>query len=66
MLIEQIGAIAGKIWDELDQNGEKSLAQLKKKIDTTPLLLQAGIGWLAREEKIRFSKKGNSVIVGLK
>ena len=66
MIKNQIGEIAGKIWDELDQNGEASLAQLKKKIGTSAFFLQAGIGWLAREEKVSFSKRGNSLIITLK
>jgi len=63
---EQIGVIAGKIWDLVNSQGETSVAQLKKTVESNAFLLNCAIGWLAREDKVLLSKKGNSVRVSLK
>jgi len=65
MTVEQIGEIAGRIWQYLSDNGETSVAVLKKKLEIKGELAPLGLGWLAREEKIAFEKKGNSIKVAL-
>ena len=63
---EQIGITAGAIWATLSQNGESTLAALKKEIDAPADLVLAGVGWLAREEKLQFTTSGRSVKLALK
>lgn len=63
---EQIGFAAGKIWNVLSQNGESTLAALKKEIKAPTDLVLAGVGWLAREEKLQFTTSGRSVKLSLK
>ena len=41
----EIGAAAGRIWQYLAEHGEATLPER---------LLQMGVGWLAREAKLRF------------
>jgi len=61
-----IGETAGKIYRELDGAGELTAASLQKKIDVkdNPLFWQA-IGWLAREGKIGFTRKGRQTTLSL-
>jgi hypothetical protein len=54
------------VWLYLTDNGETSLATLKKEIHTTPELLCAAVGWLAREDKLDFNVNGKTVKVSLK
>jgi hypothetical protein len=63
---EQIGFVAGDVWVYLSDNGQSSLATLKKAMNTTPELLCAAVGWLAREDKLDFEISGKTVKVALK
>jgi outer membrane biosynthesis protein TonB len=63
---EQIGFVAGDVWVYLTDNGQTSLATLKKEVNTTPELLCAAVGWLAREDKLDFEISGKTVKVALK
>ncbi|QEG32857.1 hypothetical protein Pr1d_01180 [Bythopirellula goksoeyrii] len=63
---EQIGITAGDIWSVLSQNGELTITALKKEIDAPSDLVLAGVGWLAREEKLQFTTSGRSAKVSLK
>jgi hypothetical protein len=63
---EQIGFVAGDVWLYLSDNGQSSLATLKKEVNTTPELLCAAVGWLAREDKLDFEVTGKTVKVSLK
>jgi len=66
MLTEEIGAAAGKVWKALDQNGEMSVAALKKAVGTKEPAVEYAIGWLAREDKVAFRKDKNVLKVSLK
>ncbi len=61
----QIGSIAGDIFHLLDRHGEASLNDLKKELKQTPAMIQMGVGWLAREDKIVISRKGAGYLVRL-
>ncbi|PIZ16239.1 hypothetical protein COY52_07610 [Candidatus Desantisbacteria bacterium CG_4_10_14_0_8_um_filter_48_22] len=56
----EIGAAAGKIWKYLNGKGELSLNKLKTGVKVNDRLFHMAIGWLAREDKVKFStgKKG--------
>lgn len=61
-----IGEMAGKVWAELSQNGSTTLAKLKTKLAADAFLLNAAIGWLAREGKIEVVKSANTLKISLK
>lgn len=64
---EEIGAAAGQVWQALQENGELSLAELKKATGLTTPLLDWAVGWLAREDKLEFVRdKRGSVRLHLK
>jgi hypothetical protein len=52
-MIPDIGAIAGKIWQIIDeQNGQMSYLDLKELFSFSEQELLLAIGWLSREDKI--------------
>jgi hypothetical protein len=61
-----IGNVAGEIWGLLTNNGEQTLAALKKSVDAPPELVLAAIGWLAREDKLEFATTGKTVKISLR
>jgi hypothetical protein len=64
--VHEIGHHAGLIWKELDNKGPCTISALKKAKNLGEVEIQRAIGWLAREDKIRFEKKGKTVSVALK
>ena len=63
---DMIGSSAGEIYQYLYSNGETSFSKMKKELDLKGNFADLGLGWLAREDKIEFSKKGSTVNVRLK
>ena len=63
---DDIGHVAGEIWHRLDSGGHQSITQLKKSISAPADVVMAAVGWLAREDKVEFSKSGRAVKVGLR
>ena len=63
---EEIGTMAGAIWQTLEANGEMTLTKLKKELKAGPPLFDWAIGWLAREDKIVLTAEKRSVRVCLK
>ncbi|MGH1366156.1 MAG: winged helix-turn-helix domain-containing protein [Calditrichia bacterium] len=61
-----IGTTAGELWQYLEENGETTLATLKKKVSGGSDLVNQAIGWLARENKLEVIRKGRSVKVKLR
>ena len=61
-----IDSAAGTIRRYLDEHGEITLSMLKQGTKLSDQLLFAGIGWLAREEKLNFTAEGRSVRVCLR
>ena len=57
---------AGTIWRYLNEHGELTLRKLKQGTTLSDQLVFAGIGWLAREEKLNFITEGRSVRVCLR
>ena len=52
----EIGEAAGRIWRYLAQHEMATLHQLKRGTTLPERLLLMGVGWLAREEKLRFEQ----------
>jgi hypothetical protein len=63
---EEIGTMAGAIWQTLEVNGEMTLAKLKKDLKAGSPLFDWAIGWLAREDKIMLTAEKGSTRVCLK
>ena len=61
-----IGEAAGKVYQTLERIGSKSTSALQResKISDADLFNQA-LGWLAREGKLSFEKKGKAIEVSL-
>jgi predicted Rossmann fold nucleotide-binding protein DprA/Smf involved in DNA uptake len=49
---EFFGSKAGHVWKAL-KSGEKTLTQIQKSTGLTPKEVSMGLGWLAKEGKIR-------------
>jgi len=63
----EIGTAAGKIWNQLNQNGgEASLTQLKKATQLEPPVFEWAIGWLARENAIEITHNKKTYSMRLK
>ncbi len=62
----EIEHAAGTIWRYLNEHGELTLSKLKQGTTLPNRLVFAGVGWLAREEKLNFTTKGRSVSVCLR
>ena len=66
MITEEIGSNAGKIWDFLNEQGNQSLKELKKKLKMTDQQFYLAVGWLAREGKIFDFEDDKTLMIGLK
>ena len=49
---EQIGLLAGKVWQTLAKTGETSLPQIPKLLKEKDVTVYQALGWLARENKV--------------
>lgn len=63
--LDQIGAIAGRIWQFLDGHGPATLSKLVKGVEAPRDSVMQGVGWLAREGKIRFEGTPRSKLISL-
>jgi hypothetical protein len=54
---ENVGMIAGEIWNLLNIRGELSISDVISEINTPPSIVYLGLGWLAGEDKLEFIKK---------
>ena len=65
-MIYEIGEFAGIIWHKLNEKGPLTPTQIKKETNASDFLVNAAIGWLAREDKITFSTSGKTFKISLK
>ena len=63
---DAIGEMAGNVWNALNQKGSQTVAKLKTALKADPFILDAAIGWLAREGKVEVSKARSSITISLK
>ncbi|RKX22408.1 MAG: hypothetical protein DRP45_11415 [Candidatus Zixiibacteriota bacterium] len=62
---EKIGATAGKIWDTLNDGERVSVSRLPKMVEEKDVIVYQSLGWLAREGKVEYHRKGNGTAVSL-
>lgn len=62
---EIIGETAGKVWQILKKKGEVNLAELPRLLQEKSLVVYQAVGWLARENKILYQKKGSKTVISL-
>lgn len=62
----EIGAAAGKIWKFLEKNGASSTTQIINETGLGKNDAQRAIGWLAKEDKLKFEMKGRTETLSLK
>ena len=63
---QEIGTAAGVIWNRLKENGESSVAQLKKATKLESPVFDWAIGWLAREDAVVINPNKRSYAIRLK
>ncbi len=63
--VDSIGTVAGYIWHDLNRNGPKTLSRLARDIDAPRDLVMQGVGWLAREGKVRFEQHTRGCVISL-
>jgi hypothetical protein len=63
---DEIGSVAGLVWHTLSEQGDQSLAALKKAVDAPGDLVLAAIGWLAREGKLNFDASNRALKISLR
>lgn len=63
---ETIIETAGKIWEYLNEKGEVTTKKMNKDLGLDENFTGLGLGWLAREDKVTFNKKGSYTKVSLR
>jgi hypothetical protein len=62
-----IGVIAGEIWKLLSDGKRLAVSSIVSTLNEPASIVCMGIGWLAREDKIRFEKaQKRGVLISLK
>ncbi len=57
---------AGKIWGYLNTNGEVTAKKMQKDLSLDDNMAYMGLGWLSREDKINYQKRGNYTKISLR
>lgn len=66
MITNEIGMNAGKIWNELNEQGEQSIKGLMKKLKLSSSDFHMAVGWLAREGKTFHFENDGIMMISLK
>ncbi len=62
---DQIGEVAGRVWEVLQQRGDLAISQLPKSLGETPTITYQALGWLACEGKVEYRKVKKTTYVSL-
>ena len=65
-MTEEIGTVAGAIWQALNDKGELTLAKLKKEVGRETPICELAVGWLAREDKVVVQRDKRTLRISLK
>jgi len=62
-MFHTIGETAGEIWQLIKDEGPISISTIASKTKRPQTMVYMGLGWLAREDKLRFTqtKRGTSL-----
>ena len=63
---DHIGSVAGKVWEYISEKGEVNLSSIPRALKEKAVYVNMGVGWLAREDKLTFSEKGDKILVSVK
>ncbi len=63
---ETIIEAAGKIWAYLNEKGEVTTKKMNKDLGLNENFVNLGLGWLAREDKVNFERKGSYTKISLR
>ena len=63
---DNIGNVAGTIWNYLEANNEATVTKITREIGATERSVLMGIGWLAREGKLDFNQRKQGTYITLK
>ncbi len=63
---QNIGNVAGKVWQILSSKGPKSVSALVKDTGEKKDNVLIALGWLLREDKLTTEVKGKCTMYGLK
>jgi transcription initiation factor IIE alpha subunit len=66
MLWVQIGQTAGMVYRLLEERKEATTTELVRELKVPYDILQMALGWLAREDRIKFDQVRNSLKISLK
>jgi hypothetical protein len=61
----QIGETAGHVWRALESHGPQTVAALMEEVNAPQSLFFMAIGWLSREDKVRFESADGDYLVSL-
>jgi len=56
-MLDEIGTVAGEIWQYLNNNEEASVGKLTQELKHTDRMILLGLGWLAREGQLNIVKR---------
>lgn len=65
-MITEIGFAAGNIWKKLKEEGEMVITKLQRRSGLPVNMFYLGLGWLAREDKVKFRREKRTIYVSLK
>ena len=63
---ESIVEAAGQIWNYLNENGEVTTRKMQKDLCLEDNMAFMGLGWLSREDKISYQRKGAHTKISLR
>lgn len=63
---DNIGVVAGKIWQYLNTHGATSISKMTKATAINKDEIQRGIGWLAKEGKLNIKVVGRTQVLSLR
>ena len=61
----RIGEMAGRVWKTLGEKEEVAVSKLPQILKEKGEIVYQALGWLAREDKIDFRKKGGKTFASL-
>lgn len=65
-MITDIGFAAGSIWKKLKDDGETVITKLQRRTGLPINMFYMGLGWLAREDKVKFRREKRTIYVSIR